>query len=203
MKSNSTDLITARIRKLKTGSVFTPKDFIDLSSHETVRKVLSRLTERGMIRRLIRGVYDRPTSSRLLGGPTPPAPDAIAQAIARAHGWTIVPSGAMALNILGLSTQVPAQWHYFSDGPTKRYRWDGGVLFLQHRTNKEVTGLSPKTALVVHALKALGKPNVDSAVIDHLRKALSKRDRLRALKEARYVTSWIYEIIKQLVAEEV
>jgi predicted transcriptional regulator of viral defense system len=203
MKSNSTDLITARIRKLKRGGVFTPKDFIDLASHETVRKVLSRLTERGMIRRLMRGVYDRPASSKVLDGPTPPDPHAIAHAIARAHGWTIVPSGAIALNILGLSTQVPAQWHYFSDGPTKRYRWDGGVLFLQHRTNKEVTGLSPKTALVVHALKALGKSNVDSAVIDHLRKALSKRDRLRALKEARYVTSWIYEIIKQLVAKEV
>jgi hypothetical protein len=61
------------------------------------------LAKEGKIHRLLRGVYEYPAFSRLLNAPANPDPDAIAQAIARAHGWTLIPSGGMALNILGLS----------------------------------------------------------------------------------------------------
>ena len=89
----------------------------------------------------------------------------IARAVARSHGWTIVPTGEAALNRLGLSTQVPARWQYLSDGPTKTYSWSGGTIVFKHRTNKETTKLSSKTAMVVQALKALGKEHIDKGVI--------------------------------------
>lgn len=184
------------------GSVVIPKDFLDLASHETVRQVLSRLAKEGTIRRLLRGVYEYPTFSTMLNAPANPDPDAIAQAIARAHGWTIVPAGETALNILGLSTQVAAQWQYFSDGPSKKYTWEGGVFILKHRTNKETTKLSPKTALVVQALKTLGEDNVNDTVLATLRAKLNSSERARAFREARYATSWVYEIIKRLAKEE-
>ena len=184
------------------GSVVTPKDFLDLASHETVRQILSRLAKEGKIRRLLRGVYEYPTFSTMLNAPANPNPDAIAQAIARARGWTIVPAGETALNILGLSTQVAAQWQYFSDGPSKKYTWEGGVFILKHRTNKETTKLSPKTALVFQALKTLGEANVDDAVLATLRAKFSSSERARAFREARYATSWVYEIIKRLAEEE-
>ncbi|MCX6565940.1 MAG: DUF6088 family protein [Candidatus Aminicenantes bacterium] len=190
--------IIMRINKLGRSSVFTPKDFLDLTSHETTRKILSRLAEEGKIRRLLRGVYDYPAFSRILNAPANPDPDAIAHAIARNHGWTIVPTGETALNILGLSTQVPAQMQYFSDGPTKKYAWKGGTLVLKHRTNKETTKLSPKTALMVQALKNLGEAHIDDTVLETLRSKVDARDRTRAVEEARYATSWVYEIIKRL-----
>ena len=196
------DKAVARIYGMGRGKVFTPKDFLDLASHESVRQILSRLAKKGEIRRLMRGVYDYPEFSKMLAAPASPDPDAIAHAIARAHGWTIVPAGETALNMLGLSTQVPAHWQYFSDGPTKQYAWDGGSLLLKHRTNKETTGLSPKTALVVQALKTLGQAHVDDTVVAALSKVMDSRERARALKEARYATSWVYEIIKRLAAEE-
>jgi hypothetical protein len=196
------DKTVARIYKMGRGNVFTPKDFLDLASHETVRKILSRLAKEEKIRRLLRGVYDYPAYSRMLNVPAGPDPDAIAHAIARTHDWTIVPAGDTALNILGLSTQVPAQWQYFSDGPTKKYVWEGGTLFLKHRTNKETTTLSPKTALVVQALKTLGEAHFDDTVLSTLRTKLDARECARAVREARYVTSWVYEIIKRLAAEE-
>lgn len=192
--------VIARIYGYGRGNVFTPKDFLDLSNDETVRKILSRLVKERKIRRLLRGVYDYPSFSKMLNAPVAPDPDAIARAMARAHGWTIIPTGETALNILGLSTQVPAQWQYFSDGPTKKYPWEGGVLVLKHRTNKETTTLSPKTALVVQALKTLGQANVDTKVLATLRSKLDARDLKRAIREARYVTSWVYEIIKRLTA---
>ena len=145
-----------------------------------------------------RGVYEFPAFSKILKGPASPNPDTIARAIARSHRWTIIPSGDTALNMLGLSTQVPAQWQYYSDGPTKEYTWSGGTIVLKHRTNREMTALSPSTALLVQALKTLGKANVDEKAIATLRKNINKSQRDRALREARYVSSWVYEIIRRL-----
>jgi hypothetical protein len=202
MEQNISNKILARIYGLGRGKVFTPKDFLDLGSHEIVRQSLSRFAKEGKIRRLIRGVYEYPAFSKLLNAPANPDPDAIAQAIARAHGWTLIPSGETALNILGLSTQVTAQWQYFSDGPSKKFNWQGGTLILKHRTNKETSNLSPKTALVVQALKVLGEGNVDKSMPTTLRKKLDLAERNRAVREARYVTSWIYEIIKKIAMED-
>ncbi|HNB54530.1 MAG TPA: DUF6088 family protein [Anaerolineales bacterium] len=199
MKTIESKLIS-RVHGLGRGVVITPNDFLDLSSHETVRKILSRLTARGKIRRLLRGVYEYPAESKLLKAPAPPDTDAIARAIARARGWTIIPTGETALNRLGLSTQVPAQWRYFTDGPNKKYTWQGRTLVFTHRANKEVSGLSPKTALVVQALKALGKARAEDIEILAFRSKLSDRERARALREARPVTAWVYDIIKKIAA---
>jgi hypothetical protein len=190
--------IATRIYRKGRGGVFTAKDFFDLAGEKSAYMTLDRLAQKGTIRRLLRGVYEYPAYSKLLNGPASPDPDAIARAIARAHGWTILPSGNTALNLLGLSTQVPAKWEYFSDGPSKAYKWSGGTLAFKKRANKETTILSPKTALLVQALKTLGENNVDRSTITTLRKKLNEKERKRALKEARYVTSWVYERIKQL-----
>ena len=198
MDQNIANRILARIRGTGRGSVFATKDFLDIASHETARQSLGRLAEAGTIRRLIRGIYDYPAFSALLKAPASPDPDAIARAIARAHGWTILPASETALNLLGLSTQVPANWRYFSDGPSKKYQWEGGKIVFVRRANKETTILSPKTALLVQALKALGENRINDGVIKTLRLKFNNKERSRAVHEARYVTSWVYEIIKRL-----
>lgn len=198
MVQNIAYRILARIRGAGRGSVFATKDFLDIASHETARQSLGRLAAAGTIRRLIRGIYDYPAFSTLLKAPASPDPDAIARAIARSHGWTILPASETALNLLGLSTQIPANWRYFSDGPSKKYRWEGGKLAFVHRANKETTMLSPKTALLVQALKALGEAQINDGVIKTLRSKLDDKEQFRAVREARYVTSWVYEIIKRL-----
>lgn len=194
--------ILSRIQRAETGSAFTAKDFLDLASYEASKKSLLRMANAGTLRRILRGVYDLPAHSPVRKGPASPRPDAIARAIARAHGWTLVPSGDTALNLLGLSTQVPAQWQYYSDGPTKRYVWDSGILLLKRRANKETTGLSPQTALVVQALKTLGKAQATDEILDLLRARLTRQDRARAVCETRYATTWVHEFIKRLAVEK-
>ncbi|MBI1349413.1 hypothetical protein GC163_24365 [bacterium] len=183
-------------------TAFTAKDFLDLASYEAAKKALQRLANTGKIRRILRGVYEFPSYSPVRKGPASPNPDAIARAIARAYGWTLIPTGETALNVLGLSTQVPAQWQYLSDGPTKSYDWDGGSIHLKHRANKEMAGLSPTTALVVQALKTLGESRVNEQTLVTLRAKLSRPDREQALREARYTTTWIFEAIKRLAPKE-
>ena len=202
MDQNIAKKILARIRGRGRGSVFATKDFLDIASHETARQSLGRLAEGGTIRRLTRGVYDYPPFSALLKAPASPDPDAIARAIARSHGWTILPASETALNLLGLSTQVPANWRYFSDGPSKKYQWEGGKIAFVRRANKEATHLSTKTALLVQALKALGETRINEGVIKTLRLKFDNKERTRAVREARYVTSWVYEIIKRLAGKK-
>ena len=152
------------------------------------------------MRRLLRGIYEFAEYNTLLNRPSPPNPDAIAQAIARSHGWTILPSGETATNMLGLSTQLPAKWEYFSDGPSKKYLWEGGEITFKHRTNKETSGLSHTTALLVQALKSLGQEHVDEKTLEVIQRCIDRKQCTLALKEARYATSWVYEIIRKLAS---
>jgi hypothetical protein len=202
MAGDTTNRILQRIYGHGRGWVFIPKDFLDIARYDAVRQSLSRLKQRGTIRRLMQGIYDYPSFSTLLNASSSPDPDAIAGAIARANGWTIIPIGDTVLNLLGLSSQVPAQYQYFSDGPSKRYAWQGGTLIFKHRTNKETTILSYRTALLVQALKSLGEDGINASAIAALRKKFSSNDLNLALKEARYGTSWVYGAIKKIATEE-
>ncbi|MCX7025320.1 MAG: DUF6088 family protein [Spirochaetes bacterium] len=202
MKQLTSDKIISRIYGYGRGTVFTPIDFSDIADSGLVRQTVTRLTKKGTIRRLMRGVYEYPRYSDMLRAPAPPDPDpdpdAIAHAIARARGWTILPSGETALNILGLSTQVSAAWEYLSDGPSKSYRWSGGLLRFRRRANWETTILSLRFALVVQALKTLGEQHVDVAVIRSLAFKLRDKEKAKLLKEARYSTAWVYEAVKRI-----
>jgi hypothetical protein len=197
-----TKKVIARIRSLGRGKAFTSKHFHDLASSDTVRQILGRLTAEGTIRRVARGVYEYPDRSALFKVSPAPDPDAIAQAVARSHGWTIFPTGEAALNRLGLSTQVPARWQYLSDGPTRILAWSGGTIVFKHRATKETKSLSPKTAMLVQALKSLGREHIDNAVAAALLRALTPREIARAAREARSATAWVYEVIKRLAVSK-
>lgn len=190
-----------RIRKLGKGSVFSPADFADIAGAITIRKILARLVDKGTIRRLMRGVYNYPSYSPLLGEYASPDPEAIAQALARSFGWTIRPTGNTALNALGLSTQIPAHWEYLSDGPYRTYEWQGMKMEFKHRANRELTVLSFKSALVVQALKILGKYAVDKKVRSKIMRNLTEKEKKTLLKEAKIASDWIYEEIKIICKE--
>ena len=191
--------IRDRITEAKKGTIFVPSDFKDITERNVIKMALSRLCDDKVIRRVMRGVYEFPEYSDLLQEFVVPSPDNIAQALARNYGWTIVPCGDTALNLLGLSTQVPNVWSYVSDGPYKSYEFDNTHLKFKHTTNKEITGISYKTALVIQALKTLGSDKVDDKVIIKLSKGLSYDEKKVLLLESQYATSWIYETLKQIL----
>src|SRR6202167_954691 len=111
------DQIVARIERLGEGKAFSAKDFLDIASRGTIDMALGSLTRRGKIRRIKRGLYDMPRMNAALGGELSPDIDEAAQAIARRQRWKIVPEGAWAANLLGLSLQGPAKITYLTAGP--------------------------------------------------------------------------------------
>lgn len=195
---NCFDPIYSKIAALPAGEVFIISDFSDLADDTAIRKVLSRLEVDGKIRRIFRGVYDCPEYNAFLGEKIEPHPDKIARALARNYGWTIVPCGDTALNMLGLSTQVPAVWLYVSDGTYKEYTYGNTIIRFKRTTNKEISKLSYKTALVIQALKALGKDNITPEIINKIATTTTKAEKKAMFAEAKYATSWIYDKIKEI-----
>lgn len=188
--------IKEHINRSKYGTVFVSVDFAEYADKSRIGVVLSRLESDGVIRRILRGVYYKPEYSEFLEEHIAPLPDNVAHAIARNYGWTIVPCGDTALNLLGLSTQIPAAWIYVSDGKYEKYSYENTTIRFKHTTNKEISKLSYKTALVVQALKALGKENVKDAIIKKLQSTLTLPEKEAMLLEAKAATSWVYEYIK-------
>ena len=194
--------IRERILSAEEGSVFSTSDFADIADTNTVRSALYRLIQDGILRRILNGVYEKPKYSKLLDEYVAADPEAVANALARSYHWTIVPCGNTALNLLGLSTQVTAVWSYISDGPYKTYEWNSTKLEFKHRTNKEITGLSYMTSLVIQALKTLGRSNVTPEVIQMLSEKLTDKDKQACLKEATESTDWVYDTIRQICGGE-
>ena len=190
--------IRARILAAEDGAVFVAPDFADIADTATIRQGLKRLYQSGIIRRIIRGIYEKPKYSKLLDEYVAADPDAVAKALARCYHWTIAPCGNTALNLLGLSTQVTAVWSYISDGPYKTYEWNSTKLEFKHRTNKEITGLSYMTSLVIQALKTLGRINVTPEIIQTLSKKLSENEKQACLREATESTDWVYDTIRKM-----
>lgn len=190
--------IRKRIELAAEGTVFVTSDFTDIANATTVRKCLGRQVEEKNIRRILNGVYEKPVYSNLLKEYVPANPDTVAYGIARSFHWTIAPCGDVALNKLGLSTQVPSVWSYISDGPYRKFSWDNITVSFKHRTNREISFLSETTILVVEAIKTLGKERIDAHIISNLKSRLPETEKEKILKEANGVSEWIYEVIRKV-----
>lgn len=193
--------IERRLQKHGRGYAFTRKDLLDLASSGTLGRILARMAEDGTVRRLDRGLFDYPRTNEKLGGQLSPDIDQLAHAMARKFRWTIVPQGASAANRLGLSQQVPAQYAYLSDGPTRRIKIGNRTIQFQHARPKDLRVNSVKSATVVQALRHLGREAIDQRVIEHLRCALSPADRRQLIEDTRYGTDWIHAVAKQLAKD--
>ncbi|HUD54440.1 MAG TPA: DUF6088 family protein [Terracidiphilus sp.] len=197
------DHIVARIERLGNGKAFSAKDFLNIASRGSIDMALSGLAREGTIRRIRRGLYDMPKINPSLGGKLSPDIDEAARAIARRQKWKIVPEGAWAANLLGLSTQVPSKIIYLTDGPNNEVPIGRRTIQFKHARPKAIAGLDGKFALVVQALRYLGKDGVGAREIDKLRSALTAAEKRKLLKDTRFGADWIYEIANRIAEKTV
>ncbi|BCK45370.1 hypothetical protein DAT300_09090 [Streptococcus suis] len=196
--SNIKAKIKNKIDNLSDGAVFISNDFLEIADYETVRKTLNRFVNEGTIQRVVNGVYYKPRYIELIGEYESPSINEVAIAIARKYNWTIAPSGNTALNLLGLSTQVPAQWTYISDGRYVDFLIGNTKLVFKRTTNSTISNMSQLTALVIQAIKAIGKDNISEEQILYLKKRLTKSDKEKLLEEGKTTSAWIYKNLKKI-----
>ncbi|APO65973.1 hypothetical protein IE4872_CH00305 [Rhizobium gallicum] len=183
------DRVMKRVRASGRGSVFTPSDFLTVAARSSVDQALSRLVKSGQLRRLARGLYDFPKVHPKLGALSP-APDDVAQALARETGSQVQIAGARAANALGLSTQVPAQSTYLTDGPSRRVVLGKRVVDLRHASPKHLIAPGSPAGTVVQALRHVG-PVRAADVAQVAARRLSANDKKTLASTAVQAPAWM------------
>lgn len=196
--SSYTEKISDKINDFDSHKVFFANDFLDIASYETVRKILNRMVNEGEIKRVIDGFYYNPRYSELIGEYEAVSIHELAIAIARKYNWNIAPCISTALNLIGLSTQVPTHYKYISSGRYKKYTIGDTVLEFKKVNPGEIANMSLKTATVIQAIKSLGKENINREVIRKIREYLTEEEISDLMNEAKSVPSWIYEVIREI-----
>ena len=196
--SSYTEKISDKIKDFDSHKVFFANDFLDIASYETARKALNRMVNERKIKRVIDGFYYNPRYSELIGEYEEVSIHELALAIARKYNWNIAPYNSTALNLLGLSTQVPTHYKYISSGRYKEYKIGDTILEFKKVNPGEIANMSLKTATVIQAIKSLGKENITSEVIQKIRENLSEKERIDLMNESKSVPAWIYEVIREI-----
>lgn len=191
------DKILAKVWKHGRGNVFFPADFADYGEAKSVAKALERMVRSGQLLRLAQGIYYYPKIDKELGlGVLYPSLETIAQSIAARDKAKIVPTGVYALNKLGLSTQVPMNIVYLTDGSPRKIKVGNGRGILFKKTApKNLAFQSELAMLITFALKELKQENVTPEHFDKIKNLLQNESKERIMADAILMPAWIRSII--------
>ena len=190
------DKVRARIRRMKRGSVFFPENFFDLGSEAACRKALERMSDKGEIMYMARGIYAYPEKSKLFGN-VPPSMEQIAKAVAKRDHARIIPAGQYAAHVLGFTTQIPLQVTFLTDGMPRKISIGKRSLRFNKTAPKNLSAKGENTALIIQGLKAVGKDNVAETMKMKVRELLSKENRADVMHDMTIAPEWIRNIMKE------
>lgn len=173
--AESQNKITKRIEEMAKGAIFFPSDFVDISSTDATRQTLSRLVKRGEIRRIAQGIYCIPRENKMLGLEIMPTSDEIAKRVAERDRVKIVPTGDIALNQTGLSTQLPVNTVYLTNGARKQIALSNGnkIIFRESNELRIFEFASRLMMLIVSAMRTIGESMITESQIEKLKELLS------------------------------
>lgn len=160
--NSSYQLMHDIVKQANVGDILIPDDFTTCGTPDAVRSGLSRMCRNGIILRFAKGIYYIPLYDKWDGTLREPSLDDIARKIARRDNARIIPTGAYALNRLGLSTQVPANVIYITDGSPRQVKFgDGKSITFRH--SNDLSNFAYKSRLMqlaVLAMREIGEKNI-------------------------------------------
>jgi len=192
-----TNAIRKRIHAKHRGWVFTAKEFAKLGSRAAIDQALCRLRQSGEIRRLTRGLYEYPrVHSRI--GVLSPSVEAIAKALAaRTHSRLLV-SEARAANLLGLSTQVPAQNVFLTDGPSRTVQVGRQAIVLKHASPSRMIGAESEAGIVIQAVRSFGPEAAREIPVESLSRKLPPAVKSDLKRLAPAAPAWSQPILRRI-----
>lgn len=192
--------ILSVIKSKKYGTILFANDFAYAGERKTINKAFERIALSGKIIRLARGIYCKPKVDIEFGfGVIYPSVDDVAQAIAQRDKCRIVPTGDTALNKLGLSTQVPMNAVYLTDGTPRRIKiYNGRGILFKHVVPKRLDFKSELIMLITFALQTLGQGNVSEEQFSRIKQLLSNEPKERIAEDLKLIPGWIRSIILKM-----
>jgi len=199
MEDSISGKIRQRITKGKTGKIFFAKDFSDFGNDELINKALFRLEKNKTLIRLSHGIYLYPVIDKELGVMLP-APETIAKAIAKRDNARILPTGNHAMNLLGLSTQVPMNVIYMTDGSPRKINVGKRKITFKKVSPRNFIYKGKIIPLIVSALKSIGKDNVITEYVIRLEQILTQSESKQILlNDVNYAPTWIKKLLTPLI----
>jgi hypothetical protein len=213
MRDHAADIktqITDRIQAMP-DAVWTPVDFLDLGSREAVDKALQRMALASQLRRLDRGLYDRPRPNRLTGQMSVPDYRRVIDAVARRDQTRMLVDGMTAANDLGLSDAVPGQIVVHTDARLRPIRLGKQTIAFRPTAPSKLFWAGRPAMRVVQALHWLRDALTDAddyrRIMRRLRAIIAEKDGGAAVaadlvQGLRTLPAWMQEIVRQLLASD-
>jgi len=187
--------ILGKIKKAKRGTLFFADNFVNFGNAKSVNKALERLVKSGKIDRVATGIYVRPKILKTVGKIFPTIEE-IVKSIAKRDKAKIVSTGSYALNQLGLSTQVPMNIVYLTDGAARIVKIGKMTIKLKKTVPRNVSTIGEISSLVIQALRTIGKDNATDYEIRHIQNLLKTEKSTHLEYDIRLAPAWIREIMK-------
>ena len=188
--------------------VWTPDDFADLGPRTAVDQALHRLVASKHLRRITRGLYDTPHTSRLTGKPTYPDPRDVIEALARKGNVRVVVDGITAANDLGLTDAVPARITVLTDGRLRPITLGNLTLDFRHAAPSRLYWAGRPAMRFVQALHWLRDllPSDDGRILKRLIAILKDFDHGEAIQQdlrsgLSALPDWMRAIVRDLLQQ--
>lgn len=189
--------VESRINRMRNGSVIVSNQFADLGTDTAIRVALQRLCEKEKLIRLTSGVYLLPKKDPVLGI-IYPSLEEIAQAIAKRDKANIRPTGAFALNQLGLSTQVPTNHVYITDGQHRMITVNKARIHFKHAAPSKMELKGKISSLLIPAIEALGRENITDELSEKVVGLIEKEKPLTLKRDLQSAPAWVRNYIVKL-----
>jgi hypothetical protein len=176
-------------------------DFVAIGNNDSVRKALQQLTNEQMLLRICHGVYYYPKIDRELGlGILMPSKESTALAIAKHAGLKIVPTGAFALNALGLTTQVQTVVAFLTNGRARQINLGDGryIQFFHSSSQRLFEYNSYRMILIIQAMTELGENGMTDDVLSILAEQLSLVSERDFIHDIKLAPIWAQTILREL-----
>lgn len=198
------DSIISRIKSGPASHVWTAADFLDLGNRDAVDKALQRLVASNDIRRIDRGLYDKPGFNRLTQQASPPDYRQVIDAIARRDQIRILIDGMTAANDLGLTNAVPAKVIVHTDARLRPIKLGNmKITFKLTAPSKLYWAGRPAMRLVqaLHWLRdAVGPPTLNAQVRALLRRIPDPQPILDDLADGMAtLPSWMQDLLRPIL----
>lgn len=192
--------IETHIKRRGRDKLYLTEDFLAYGSDGAIRIALMRLVRKQMLIRVANGIFAYPKIDNTLGlGVIHPSMDRVAKLIAKRDKARIVPTGDYALHRLGLTTQVPMNIVYMTDGAARKVKIYNHFVRFIHTSPKNLAFKSDIMMLVVSALKVIGKGRVTDEEIEKIESVLSYESLDKIKTDLSLAPAWIRDIINATI----
>ena len=187
--------------KSKQGKLFFVSDFLEYGNYDNVRKTLQRLVKKGVLLRISKGIYYYPKIDKILGILYPTAEE-IAKSIAKRDKAKIIPTGVYAQHLLGLSTQIPMNVVYLTDGSARKIKIGNQTIVFKKTSPKNLYFESKLSSLIIQSLKSLKKDNVDETIKQKLTDIIKQSEEVEKIKkDIMNAPIWIQKIMLGILSK--